>query len=84
MADYARLLGCSHRSLSRATLDVAGVPAKAFLAGRIALEAKRLLAHTAAPVSTIADQLGFAEATNFVKFFKRAAGCAPGTFRRRQ
>ena len=84
VADYANLLGCSAKSLSRATWDVVGMAAKVFLAERIALEAKRLLAHTAAPVSAIADQLGFDEATNFVKFFKRAAGCRPGDFRRRQ
>ncbi len=81
VANYARLLGCSAKSLSRASLDVVGMAAKEFLAERIALEAKRLLAHTELPVSVVADQLGFAEATNFVKFFKRAAGCPPGEFR---
>lgn len=57
--------------------------AKAFVASRINLEAKRLLAHTALPVSVIADQVGFDEATNFVKLFKREVGCSPGEFRRR-
>lgn len=84
LAGYARRLGCSERSLTRATLESAGVSAKAYLVNRIILEAKRLLAHTAAPVSNIADDLGFAEATNFVKFFRREAGCAPGEFRRQQ
>jgi len=35
------------------------------------------------PVSTIADQLGFDEATNFVEFFRREAGWTPGAFRTR-
>ncbi|MEO8040694.1 MAG: AraC family transcriptional regulator [Betaproteobacteria bacterium] len=84
LASYARRLGCSQRSLTRATLDGTGRSAKAYLQDRIVLEAKRLLAHTAAPVASIADELGFAEATNFVKFFRRETGCAPGEFRRRQ
>lgn len=61
----------------------AGVPAKAFLSLRIALEAKRLLAHTAESVGALAGQLGFDEPTNFVKFFRREAGCTPGEFRAR-
>lgn len=80
---YAGLLGCSEKSLSRATLEVAGVTAKAYIAARINLEAKRLLAHTALPVTLIADRVGFDEPTNFVKFFKREAGCSPGEFRHR-
>ncbi|MFJ7566207.1 helix-turn-helix domain-containing protein [Herminiimonas sp. NPDC097707] len=82
VADYAKLIGCSQKSLQRATLDVAGVSAKAFLSQRIVLEAKRLLAHSGQSVSDIADKLGFDEATNFVKFFRREAGMAPGDFRR--
>ncbi len=84
VADYAKHIGCSQKSLQRATLEVAGVSAKNFLSQRIALEAKRLLAHTDQPISVIADKLGFDEATNFVKFFRREAGVAPGDFRRRQ
>lgn len=84
VSGYANFLGCSEKSLSRATLDVAGVSAKAYIASRINLEAKRLLAHTALPITLIADRVGFDELTNFVKFFKREAGCSPGEFRRRQ
>jgi AraC-like DNA-binding protein len=83
VADYAKLIGCSQKSLQRATLDVAGMSAKTFLSQRIVLEAKRLLVHTGQPVSVIADKLGFDEATNFVKFFRREAGVPPGDFRRR-
>jgi len=82
VSDYSRLVGCSEKTLTRTTLAVAGVAAKAFLARRIALEAKRLLAHTSMPIAVISDQLGFDEATNFVKFFKRCVGCVPGDFRR--
>lgn len=83
VSGYGSLLGCSEKSLSRATLEVAGVTAKAYIASRINLEAKRLLAHTALPIALIADRVGFDEPTNFVKFFKREAGCSPGEFRRK-
>jgi len=78
---YARHVGCSEKSLSRATLAVTAIGAKAFLTQRIALEARRLLVHTLLPVATISDQLGFDEATNFVKFFRRETGLTPGAFR---
>lgn len=81
--DYAKRIGCSERSLTRATLRFAGVTAKAFLSKRIALEAKRLLVHTERPVSAIALEVGFEDPSNFVKFFKREANCVPGAFRRR-
>ena len=58
--------------------------AKAFIASRISLEAKRLLVHTDLSVTLIAESLGFEEATNFIKFFKREAGCTPAEFRREQ
>ncbi|MCU0868815.1 MAG: AraC family transcriptional regulator [Burkholderiales bacterium] len=83
VADYAAQLGCSEKTLARAAMAASGAGPKAWLQARIALEARRLLAHTAWPVGVIADHLGFAEATQFVKFFRREAGCAPGAFRRR-
>lgn len=80
--EYARAVSCSEKSLTRSVLEVAGTTAKAYIAARINLEAKRLLSHTAMPVGRISDRVGFAEATNFVKFFKREVGCSPGEFRR--
>ncbi|MDB6043766.1 MAG: transcriptional regulator, AraC family [Gammaproteobacteria bacterium] len=81
VAGYAKLLGCSEKSLGRAVQKIAGITAKEFLSQRIALEAKRLLVHTALPVSVIADHLGFDEPTNFVKFFRREVRQSPGAFR---
>ena len=81
MAPYAARLGCSEKSLTRAALQVTDRSAKTVITERLVLEAKRLLAHTLLPVATIGDQLGFAEATNFVKFFRRETGLTPGAFR---
>lgn len=81
---YARRLGCSVRHLDRACRRTTGLTAKGMLTQRVLLEAQRLLAHSEAAAATIGAQLGFAEATNFAKFFRREAGCTPGEFRRRQ
>lgn len=81
VAPYAYDLGCSNKTLNRASLAVADLTAKAFLVDRIVLEAKRLLAHTLLNVSAISSELGFDEPTNFVKFFRRETGVTPGAFR---
>lgn len=80
-AAYARLVGCSTRTLSRACMALAGCTPRELIERRVTLEAKRLLAHSPLTVSAIALELGFSEATNFVKFFKRGAGCTPAAFR---
>ncbi len=84
VVDYASQLGYTEKSLARAVAAATGMTAKAFIAARINLEAKRLLVHTDAPVVAIAEKLGFDEATNFNKFFKREVACTPAEFRRRQ
>ena len=55
--------------------------AKKLLAARVVLEVRRPLAHTTLPVAVIGDQLGFDEATNFVKFIRRETGSTHGAFR---
>ncbi|MGI5347655.1 AraC family transcriptional regulator [Streptomyces sp. CA-250714] len=81
VADYARALGYSPRTLSRATRAAVGLGAKEFVDRRVVLEAKRLLAHTDRSAARIAAALGFADATNFAKFFHQRTGTAPGAFR---
>ncbi|MFI1798286.1 helix-turn-helix domain-containing protein [Streptomyces sp. NPDC020379] len=81
VADYARTLGYSPRTLSRAALTGAGVGAKEFIDRRVMLEAKRLLAHSELPAARIAERIGFDDAANFSKFFHHRAGCSPGAFR---
>lgn len=84
VADYASHLGYTEKTLARAVAASMGTTAKAFIAARIHLEAKRLLVHTDLPVATIAEKLGFDEATNFSKFFRREVDCTPAEFRRQQ
>lgn len=80
-SELIRDLGYSDRTISRACQRVAGLTAKGVLTERLMLEAKRLLAHTDQPVSTIALELGFSEATNFHKFFVRYERRGPSEFR---
>ena len=84
VADYASRLGYTEKTLARAVMASMDMSAKVFIAARIVLEAKRLLAHTDLSVVAIAEKLGFDEPTNFSKFFKREAECTPAEFRRRQ
>jgi AraC-like DNA-binding protein len=79
--EYAETLGCSVRTLTRASLASTGRTAKQLVDDRVALEAKRLLAHSDLPVAEVARRLGFSEPTNFGRFFSRTVGQSPGQFR---
>ncbi|MFY1649390.1 helix-turn-helix domain-containing protein [Solwaraspora sp. WMMB762] len=79
--EYAERLSCAVRTLTRASLTVAGRTAKQVIDDRVALQAKRLLAATDLPVAQIGARLGFPEPTNFGRFFQREVGCSPGSFR---
>jgi AraC-like DNA-binding protein len=81
VSEYAAQLGYSPRTVSRATHDAFGVPAKQFIDQRVMLEAKRLLAHDELSAAQIATFLGFPSATSFAKFFRRHTGNTPGAFR---
>ncbi|WP_369167399.1 AraC family transcriptional regulator [Streptomyces sp. R28] len=80
--DYAAAVNCTTRALARACRAVAGTTAKDLIDARVALEARRLLAHTRLPIAAVARQLGFTEVTNFTKFFIRRVNMTPGAFRR--
>lgn len=78
---YIQDLGYSERTVTRACQQACRLTAKGVLDERIMLEAKRLLAHTDDPVSSIGRRLGFAEASNFNKFFARHGSVLPSQFR---
>ena len=79
--DYAEEMGCSVRTLTRASLAVTGRTAKQVVDDRVALEARRLLACTPMSVAEVGRYLGFPEPTNFGRFFHREVGMSPGQFR---
>ncbi|MEV7596298.1 helix-turn-helix transcriptional regulator [Kitasatospora sp. NPDC089797] len=78
---YARELGYTVRTLTRATRAASGLGAKRYLDERILLEAKRLLAHTDLPLARCGERVGFDDAANFAAFFRRLAGASPGRWR---
>ncbi|HWS38340.1 MAG TPA: AraC family transcriptional regulator [Actinoplanes sp.] len=81
--DYASELGCSVRTLTRASLALTGRTAKQVVDDRVALQARRLLAATSLSVAEVGRILGFGEPTNFGRFFHRETGLSPGQFRGR-
>lgn len=81
VSDYARRIGTSTKTLSRATTGLTGVSPKELIDRRVVLEARRLLAHSTESASAIGTMLGFSEPTNFTKFFARHTGLSPQEFR---
>lgn len=82
VADYAARLALTPRRLTAATQAVLGRPAGALIDERRALEAKRLLAHSALSAKEIAFSLGFDDPSYFHKFFKKTTGTTAQAFRR--
>jgi AraC-like DNA-binding protein len=82
VGEYADRVGYSARTLNRLARRHTGLTAKGLIDERIVLEAKRLLNHTDASVSEIAEGLGFDDASNFSSYFRGKAGMTPGAFRR--
>lgn len=81
--DYAAALGYSPRTLTRATVAATGRTAKQYVDDRVLLEAKRLLWHSGLSAREVAARLGFADPSDFTKFFRLRAGETPGAFRGR-
>jgi AraC family transcriptional activator of pobA len=83
VSSYAERLQITEKRLHSATSKVLGKPPKAMIDERIVLEAKRLLVHTAESVKSIAYSLGFEEASNFIKYFRKHTHTTPVEFRER-
>ncbi|MEM7275058.1 MAG: AraC family transcriptional regulator [Actinomycetota bacterium] len=81
VAEYARRIGTSPKTLSRATGGLTGHSPKELIDRRVILEARRLLASSTESASAIGARLGFSEPTNFTKFFARHTGTSPQEFR---
>lgn len=78
---YAEALHVTADHLSRACRSVAGRSALELMHERVLVEARRLLAYTEAPVSEIAQELGFEDPGYFSRFFARLAGQSPSAYR---
>jgi len=82
VADYANRLGATAQTLTRhCRAEIGKAPGEVVL-DRILLEAMRKLTYSAAPVSSIAEDLGFADTAYFARFFKARSGSTASRFRR--
>lgn len=83
-ADYAELLGCSVRTLSRAARDATGKGVRELIDERRLLEARRLLGGARWDARTVAVHLGFTDPANFGRFFRDRTGLTPAAFGARE
>ncbi|WP_329333670.1 AraC family transcriptional regulator [Streptomyces sp. NBC_00663] len=79
-ADYAELLGCSVRTLSRAARDATGKGVRELIDERRLLEARRLLGGAGWDARAVAVHLGFSDPANFGRFFRERTGLTPAAF----
>ena len=83
-ADYAELLGCSVRTLSRAARRATGKGARELIDERRLLEARRLLGVAGWDARAVAAHLGFTDPANFGRFFRDRTGLTPAAFAARE
>ncbi|MGF1698808.1 AraC family transcriptional regulator [Photobacterium makurazakiensis] len=81
VADISLALGKSSKQLDKLARDHACQSVKELVDERVLVEAKRLLAFSQYSISDVANHLGFNEATNMAKFFKRQTDINPKDFR---
>jgi AraC family transcriptional regulator len=82
LADAAHRAGLSSYHYLRSFAAVLGVTPYQYIVRSRLRSAARLLTGSAMPVTDIALEAGFNDVSNFVRTFARAAGMAPGEFRR--
>jgi AraC family transcriptional activator of pobA len=82
--EYADMLSVTANYLSQSVKQVSGKNALAFIAERVAAEAKSLIQYTGFEITEIAYQLNFSDPANFGKFFKKQTGFSPSEFRKQR
>jgi AraC-like DNA-binding protein len=80
---YARRLGVSPGHLSALCRRELGQGAGRCLRARLALEGRRLLAHTGLTAAEVGHRLGFEDPAYFARFFRRETGEPPSSYRGR-
>lgn len=78
---YAREVGIDVTVLKDLCKEAYGITPKKFLAIACVNEAKILLKHTPLSIKEIANGLHFDDSSNFIRFFKKAAGMSPSQYR---
>lgn len=79
---YADMMAVSYKHLNEICKSVTGHTAKEVIDNTVVLEIKRRLAISDISIKELAYEVGFDEATNFVKYFKKHTQQSPTQFRK--
>lgn len=82
LARLAEVAGMSVSHFGAQFRKSAGIPVHEFIIQRRVERAKRLLQESAAPVSQIAAEVGFAHQSHLARWMRRLLGATPSDFRR--
>lgn len=80
--ELAQHLNITPRYLGKLVRNAYGISTKQYTDQIKSNYARNLLLETDLPISKIAEQCGFYEESNFIRFFKRMEGLSPGCFRK--
>lgn len=78
---FAERLHIHVNHLNRVVRETTGKTTSTHLAERLLHEAQTLLGHFDAPITDIAERLGFTDVTSFYHFFRKHTGASPKAFR---
>ena len=81
---YADRLNISSAYMAEAVKSTTGKSPQSLVQEYLVIKAKESLVQRDDTIQTIAEELGFDEVTNFVKYFKKIAGQTPAQFRKAQ
>jgi len=81
VSTIAEYFGYNEKYLSHLFTTVAGTSLKQYILGQKMEIAKFILTDTNCPVHEVALQLGYTDAHNFMKSFKKVVGLTPSTYR---
>jgi AraC family transcriptional activator of pobA len=81
LADVADAIGRSPTYVTSALTRATGRSAGAWIVGGRMAEARRLLLHSDERVDAIAGRVGYADATHFIRMFRREHGATPAAWR---
>jgi len=81
VADYAKMMGLSTKTLNTITKSILNKTAKEFIDEILIKQIKRLLINTPYSIKEVAYTAGFEETTNFYKYFKKHLNLTPEQFR---
>lgn len=79
---YADRLCVSPNHMSTLVRGESGLTVLQWINRALLREAKVLLHHTSLPISEVADTLGFATPSFFIRFFRQQTGCTPFQYRK--